>query len=166
MKQVRNTLRYEIARLAAGESRLEAVDFEANRKLAMSTELGQYRMVHFATHGLINNRHPELSGIVLSLIDEQGQPQMVFCDSTTRGPNLDAKRQTLERAPLLGRIHPPGRMEISHKKAHKVQNRNCINGSILCLMCLLVAPHLRLPSCKANCDSEQNRSLCDARPGS
>ena len=68
----------EIARLAAGESRLEAVDFEANRKLAMSAELGQYRVVHFATHGLINNRHPELSGIVLSLIDEQGKPQNGF----------------------------------------------------------------------------------------
>ncbi|HEU4871860.1 MAG TPA: CHAT domain-containing protein, partial [Pyrinomonadaceae bacterium] len=68
----------EIARLAAGESRLEAVDFEANRKLAMSTELGQYRVVHFATHGLINNQHPELSGIVLSLIDEQGKPQNGF----------------------------------------------------------------------------------------
>jgi CHAT domain-containing protein len=68
----------EIARLAAGESRLEAVDFEASRKLAMSAELGQYRVVHFATHGLINNRHPELSGIVLSLIDEEGKPQNGF----------------------------------------------------------------------------------------
>jgi CHAT domain-containing protein len=68
----------EIARLAASESRLEAVDFEANRKLAMSTEMGQYRVVHFATHGLINNQHSELSGIVLSLIDEQGKPQNGF----------------------------------------------------------------------------------------
>jgi CHAT domain-containing protein len=68
----------EIARLAASESRLEAVDFEANRKLAMSTEIGQYRVVHFATHGLINNQHSELSGIVLSLIDEQGKPQNGF----------------------------------------------------------------------------------------
>jgi CHAT domain-containing protein len=31
--------------------------------------------VHFATHGLLNNEHPELSGIVLSLFDKQGQPQ-------------------------------------------------------------------------------------------
>jgi CHAT domain-containing protein/Tfp pilus assembly protein PilF len=68
----------EIARLANGEFKLEAVDFAANRKLATSGEIGQYRVVHFATHGLINNQHPELSGIVLSLVDENGQPQNGF----------------------------------------------------------------------------------------
>lgn len=68
----------EIARMAANDAKLEAVDFEANRKLATSAELGQYRVVHFATHGLINNQHPELSGIVLSLVDEKGQPQNGF----------------------------------------------------------------------------------------
>jgi CHAT domain-containing protein len=40
--------------------------------------LGQYRIVHFATHGLINSEHPELSGLVLSLIDENGKPQDGF----------------------------------------------------------------------------------------
>jgi CHAT domain-containing protein/Tfp pilus assembly protein PilF len=68
----------EIARLAGSDSKLEAVDFAANRKLATSAELGQYRVVHFATHGIINNDHPELSGIVLSLVDERGQPQDGF----------------------------------------------------------------------------------------
>ena len=67
----------EIARLA-NDAKLEAVDFEANRKLATSAELSQYRVVHFATHGLINNQHPELSGIVLSLVDDKGQPQNGF----------------------------------------------------------------------------------------
>jgi CHAT domain-containing protein/lipoprotein NlpI len=67
-----------IARLAGTDAKLEAVDFAANRKLATSAELGQYRVVHFATHGIINNSHPELSGIVLSLIDEKGQPQNGF----------------------------------------------------------------------------------------
>ncbi len=67
-----------IARLAGTEAKLEAVDFAANRKLATSDELGQYRVVHFATHGIINNSHPELSGIVLSLVDEKGQPQNGF----------------------------------------------------------------------------------------
>ncbi|HEX6047098.1 MAG TPA: CHAT domain-containing protein, partial [Pyrinomonadaceae bacterium] len=33
-----------------------------------------YRIVHFATHGLLNSQHPALSGIVLSLYDEQGRP--------------------------------------------------------------------------------------------
>jgi CHAT domain-containing protein len=32
-------------------------------------------VVHFATHGIINSQHPELSGIVLSLVDQNGQPQ-------------------------------------------------------------------------------------------
>ena len=67
----------EIARLV-DQSKLEAVDFAASRKLATSAELGDYRVIHFATHGLINNEHPELSGIVLSLIDEKGQPQNGF----------------------------------------------------------------------------------------
>ncbi len=34
--------------------------------------------MHFATHGLINNQHPGLSGLVLSLVDERGQPQNGF----------------------------------------------------------------------------------------
>ena len=68
----------EIARLVSTGSKLEAVDFDANRKLATSAELGQYRIIHFATHGLIDNQHPELSGVVLSLVDEKGQPQNGF----------------------------------------------------------------------------------------
>jgi CHAT domain-containing protein len=68
----------EISRLANNDSKLEAVDFQANRALATSPELGQYRIVHFATHGLINNTHPELSGVVLSLVDEKGRPQNGF----------------------------------------------------------------------------------------
>jgi len=68
----------EIVRLAADDPNLEAVDFDANRALATSAEMGQYRIVHFATHGLINNEHPELSGIVLSLVDRQGRPQNGF----------------------------------------------------------------------------------------
>lgn len=67
-----------ITRLATNELKLEAVDFKASRALATSAELGQYRIVHFATHGLINNTHPELSGVVLSLVDEKGRPQNGF----------------------------------------------------------------------------------------
>jgi CHAT domain-containing protein len=63
---------------APSEGSFSAVDFQASRNLAMSPELGQYRIVHFATHGLLNNEHPELSGIILSMLDEQGQPQNGF----------------------------------------------------------------------------------------
>jgi CHAT domain-containing protein/Tfp pilus assembly protein PilF len=55
-----------------------ALDFRANRATATSGALGDYRIVHFATHGLLNDEHPELSGLVLSLVDEQGRPQDGF----------------------------------------------------------------------------------------
>ena len=52
---------------------MQALDFKANHALAISGDLAQYRIVHFATHAFINNAHPELSGIVLSLVDERGE---------------------------------------------------------------------------------------------
>ncbi len=63
----------------APESRsLEALDFKANHETASTAELGNYRIVHFATHGLINSQRPDQSGIVLSLVDEAGRPQDGF----------------------------------------------------------------------------------------
>ncbi len=59
-------------------SGLEATGFAASRETAMKPELGNYRIVHFATHGLLNNDHPELSGIVLSLFDSKGAPTNGF----------------------------------------------------------------------------------------
>jgi CHAT domain-containing protein len=67
-----------ILSLVPAGSGLMAVSFNANRATAMSQELGKYRIVHFATHGLLDDKHPELSGIVLSLVDERGQPQNGF----------------------------------------------------------------------------------------
>ena len=55
-----------------------AFDFAASRQTAASKELGEYRYVHFATHGFLNSIHPELSGIVLSMVDEKGNPQDGF----------------------------------------------------------------------------------------
>jgi CHAT domain-containing protein/Tfp pilus assembly protein PilF len=54
---------------------MKALGFQASRATATSQELSQYRVVHFATHGLFNNQHPEFSGLVLSLVDEHGDPQ-------------------------------------------------------------------------------------------
>jgi CHAT domain-containing protein len=58
--------------LVRQQDALKALDFEANKKTATGEEMNQYRIVHFATHALLNNGHPELSGIVLSLVDRQG----------------------------------------------------------------------------------------------
>jgi CHAT domain-containing protein len=52
----------------------KAVDFKASRTTAMSPELSRYRIVHLATHGVMNLSHPELSGVLLSMIDESGRP--------------------------------------------------------------------------------------------
>lgn len=55
-----------------------ASGFGANRSAATSRELEQYQIIHFATHGIINSEHPELSGIILSLVDERGEPENGF----------------------------------------------------------------------------------------
>jgi CHAT domain-containing protein len=68
----------EIAELIPERAMFKATDFQANRTLATSGELGRYRIIHFATHGLLNSEHPELSGLVLSLVDENGKPQDGF----------------------------------------------------------------------------------------
>jgi CHAT domain-containing protein len=54
---------------------LRALDFEASRATATGDRLSGYGIVHFATHALIDHVHPELSGIVLSLVDGAGRPQ-------------------------------------------------------------------------------------------
>jgi CHAT domain-containing protein len=64
-----------IMKLVPWHTGFEALDFDANRTTAMSSELSQYRIVHFATHALVNNEHPELSRIVLSMVDKKGQQQ-------------------------------------------------------------------------------------------
>jgi CHAT domain-containing protein len=54
---------------------MAALDFRASRATALHPALSEYRIVHFATHGFLDNEHPELSGLVLSLVDENGRRQ-------------------------------------------------------------------------------------------
>ena len=67
--------------LAEGSGSLLALDFDATRDAAVDADLASYRFVHFATHGLINESRPELSGIVLSLVDRNGLPRDGFLTS-------------------------------------------------------------------------------------
>jgi CHAT domain-containing protein/Tfp pilus assembly protein PilF len=67
-----------ILALAPSGSSYGALDFEANRERAIGPELRQYRVVHFATHGLLNTSRPQLSGVVLSLYDEKGKERDGF----------------------------------------------------------------------------------------
>jgi len=68
----------QILAVAPAGSNFKAIDFRANRALATSGELSQYRYVHFATHGYLDTTRAGLSAIVLSMIDEQGKPQDGF----------------------------------------------------------------------------------------
>jgi tetratricopeptide (TPR) repeat protein len=64
--------------VAAPEQRMMATGFSATRAMAISPELSQYRIVHFATHGVLNDEHPGLSGLIFSRVDVQGRPQDGF----------------------------------------------------------------------------------------
>ena len=65
----------DISSLVPRNESFVALGFQANRELVTSGKLSNYRYVHFATHGVLDLEHPELSGIVLSRFDEKGQPQ-------------------------------------------------------------------------------------------
>jgi CHAT domain-containing protein len=67
-----------IAALVPPERRLIARGFDATRALATNPLLANYDSVHFATHGIINPVRPELSGLLLSLVDQHGEPQPGF----------------------------------------------------------------------------------------
>ena len=54
---------------------LSQFDFAASRQTAINLDLNPYRILHFATHGILDSQNPERSGIVLSSINEQGQLQ-------------------------------------------------------------------------------------------
>jgi CHAT domain-containing protein/tetratricopeptide (TPR) repeat protein len=66
-----------VAMVPAAERKL-ILDFGASRAAATSAELGQYRYVHFSTHGFLNSVHPELSGVVFSLVNRRGEAQDGF----------------------------------------------------------------------------------------
>ncbi len=68
----------QILAVAPAGANFKALDFRANRSVATSGELSQYRYVHFATHGYLDTTRAGLSAIVLSMIDEQGNPQDGF----------------------------------------------------------------------------------------
>lgn len=68
----------EILAVAPRPTNLKALDFDATRAESTAAELGQYRYVHFATHGYLDTERPDLSAIVLSLVDRQGRPQDGF----------------------------------------------------------------------------------------
>jgi CHAT domain-containing protein/tetratricopeptide (TPR) repeat protein len=52
-----------------------AEDYAASRETVLHHPLANYRIVHFATHGVLDESHPERSGLILSLFNSKGEPQ-------------------------------------------------------------------------------------------
>ena len=73
--------RRELANLcdaASGGETFVASGFAATREQLLNTDLTQYAILHFATHGLLDPRRPENSGLVLSTVNRDGQAQNGF----------------------------------------------------------------------------------------
>ncbi len=68
----------EIAKLVPDNKKFIALDFSANLSAINENNFKTARYIHFATHGIINSDLPEISGIVLSLVDENGRIQDGF----------------------------------------------------------------------------------------
>ncbi len=67
-----------IAALVPTSRTLKALDFDANKEAATDGRLAGFQLLHFATHGLLDTRRPELSGLVLSLVDREGRSRDGF----------------------------------------------------------------------------------------
>ncbi|MEG4391340.1 tetratricopeptide repeat protein [Microcoleus sp. BROC3] len=62
----------KISSLFPSASSRQIFDFDASRTTAIDGNLANYQIIHFATHGLANSQNPELSGIVMSMVDDKG----------------------------------------------------------------------------------------------
>lgn len=65
------------ALLPAGEA-FVALDFDASRERVLGDALAPYRVIHFATHGVLDAEHPALSGLALSTVGREGEPREGF----------------------------------------------------------------------------------------
>ncbi|HBK62916.1 MAG TPA: hypothetical protein DD000_05125, partial [Cyanobacteria bacterium UBA11166] len=68
----------QILALIPDNQEFQALGFDASLTTATSPNLSQYQIVHLATHGCVNSEHPELSGVVLSLLDRNATTQDGF----------------------------------------------------------------------------------------
>jgi CHAT domain-containing protein len=67
-----------ILALVSPTDAFHAYDFDATREVATGTVLSHYRYVHFASHACVSSEHPELSALVLSLVNNRGNSQDGF----------------------------------------------------------------------------------------
>lgn len=67
----------EIQKFAPEETTL-ALGENASRQRFLNGDFESYKILHFATHGFLNQKNPDLSGLVLSLFDKKRQSQNGF----------------------------------------------------------------------------------------
>src|SRR5262249_55818613 len=65
----------QIASLLPPRPGFTALHFDATPELVTGGKLGSYQILQFATHGKLKTDHPELSSLVFSRLDRQGQPR-------------------------------------------------------------------------------------------
>lgn len=58
----------------AGDDSAFYIEHNATRDKLLSVDLSQYRILHVVTHGVLDDQRPELSGLVLSMVDENAAP--------------------------------------------------------------------------------------------
>lgn len=59
--------------IASPAKTFTATRYDANRERLLSMDFSKYAILHFATHGFLDPRRPEFSGLLLSTVDEQGK---------------------------------------------------------------------------------------------
>jgi len=62
-------------RQISGEGSLIATGFDASRQRLKDADFRRYAILHFATHGILDPKRPENSGIFLSMFRPDGSPQ-------------------------------------------------------------------------------------------
>ena len=97
-----------IAGLVDAERQFIATDFDASKRTIADPSFGRHDVLHFATHGLLNPESPNLSGLVLSMVDRQGEAQDGFLRlHDVYGLQLDADMVVLSACrTALGRELP------------------------------------------------------------
>ncbi len=63
-----------IASLAGEQRSMLALDFQASKENVLRAPLGDYRILHFATHGIMDDMDHRKSGLMLSMLNEAGNP--------------------------------------------------------------------------------------------
>jgi len=61
-----------IARTVDPDGVLEATDFAASRSALLDPSIGDYRILHIATHGIVDTERPAQTSLIFSLLDQHG----------------------------------------------------------------------------------------------